>query len=560
MQRKTLNLVQGTAAWHQHRASHYNASDAPAMMGASKYRTRSDLLREKATGLTADVSEQQQRLYDRGHEAEALIRPQIEQQIGEELYSTTMSAVVDGLPLSASLDGQNLMGDTLLECKLWNEGLAEQVRAGELEPHYVWQLEHQLLVSGAERVIFATGDGERLETMEYRAVPGRAEQLIAGWHQFAKDLADYKPEPVHAEVVAKPVAGFGALSLRVEGRVLASNLDTFKADAEAFIARLPRPSELQTDQDFADGEAAVKACAEAEARIKAAREAALAQMADVDSLLRTAESISETIRAARLALEKAVKAEKENRKVEIVAKARAAYQAHEEGLKAETKGVWLTLAAPDFAGVIKGKRTLSSMKDAVDGVLAQAKIDASESAAHIRAALACLSEETAEHKHLFPDYLTFIGKPLEDIRALVRGRIAEHKAREAERLERERERIRREEQAKLEAQQREAAAENQVVPAPVAAPAPALVSDPTPAPAPIANVQPDRPGARIKLGDINARIAPLSITAEGLASLGFQPVGTERAAKLYAEAQFVGMCHAMADAIYKASVAGKKVA
>ncbi|HLT04809.1 MAG TPA: YqaJ viral recombinase family protein, partial [Pseudomonas sp.] len=256
MQRKTLNLVQGTDAWHQHRASHFNASDAPAMMGSSKYRTRSELLREKATGLAADVSEQQQRLYDRGHEAEALIRPLIEQQIGEELYSTTMSAVVDGLPLSASLDGQNLVGDTLLECKLWNEGLAEQVRAGELEPHYFWQLEHQLLVSGAERVIFATGDGERLETMEYRAVPGRAEQLIAGWHQFAKDLADYQPEPLQAEVVAAPVAGFGALSLRVEGRVLASNLDTFKADAEAFIARLPKPSDLQTDQDFADGEAA----------------------------------------------------------------------------------------------------------------------------------------------------------------------------------------------------------------------------------------------------------------------------------------------------------------
>src|SRR5690606_7852900 len=400
MQRKTLNLVQGTDAWHQHRASHFSASDAPAMMGSSKYRTRSELLREKATGLAADVSGQQQRLYARAHEAEALIRPLIEQQIGEELYSTTMSAVVDGLPLSASLDGQNLVGDTLLECKLWNEGLAEQVRAGELEPHYFWQLEHQLLVSGAERVIFATGDGERLETMEYRAVPGRAEQLIAGWHQFAKDLADYQPEPLQAEVLAAPVAGFGALSLRVEGRVLASNLDTFKADAEAFIARLPKPSDLQTDQDFADGEAAVKACAEAESRIKAAREAALAQMADVDSPLRTAESISETIRAARLALEKAVKAEKENRKYEIVRQARAAYEAYVAELRAETNNVWMQLDYPDFAGAIKGKRTLTSMQDAVDTVLASAKIAASESARHIRAALACLAEETAEHKHL----------------------------------------------------------------------------------------------------------------------------------------------------------------
>lgn len=38
---------------------------------------------------------------------------------------------------------------------------------------------------------------------------------------------------------------------------------------------------------------------------------------------------------------------------------------------------------------------------------------------------------------------------------------------------------------------------------------------------------------RVKLGDINAAIAPLSITADGLASLGFQPVGNAGAAKLY---------------------------
>src|SRR5690606_40152330 len=249
-----------------------------------------------------------------------------------------------------------------------------------------------------------------------------------------------------------------------------------------------------------DGEAAVKACAEAESRIKAAREAALAQMADVDYLLRTAQDISETIRAARLALEKAVKAEKENRRAEIVQRANEAYRAHVEALKAETKGVWLQLAGPDFAGAIKGKKSLSSMKDAVDTVLAQAKIAANESAQHIRAALALLSEETAEHKHLFPDYLNFIGKPLEDIRALVRGRIAEHKAAEEAKAEELREKIRREEAEKLAAEQRakdaEAAKANQQDTTPAAE-----VSEPapTPAPAPIAPVAADRPGARIKL-------------------------------------------------------------
>src|SRR5690606_16519658 len=75
---------------------------------------------------------------------------------------------------------------------------------------------------------------------------------------------------------------------------------------------------------------------------------------------------------------------------------------------------------------------------------------------------------------------------------------------------------------------------------------------PTPAPAPIAPVAADRPGARIKLGDINARLAPLNITADGLASLGFQPVGKEGAAKLYAEADMPRICAALIQVIERA--------
>src|SRR5690606_13600191 len=177
------------------------------------------------------------------------------------------------------------------------------------------------------------------------------------------------------------------------------------------------------------------------------------------------------------------------------------------------------------------------------------KIAANESAQHIRAALALLSEETAEHKHLFPDYLTFIGKPLDDIRALVRGRIAEHKAAEEAKAEELREKIRQEEQEKLAAEQRArdaAAAKAEETPAPVSEPEAAK-------PAPVA-AAPAAPvsTARIKLGDINARIAPLSITAEGLASLGFQPVGQERAAKLYAEADMPRICAALAEVIERA--------
>ncbi|MFT0547892.1 hypothetical protein ACMHYO_16375 [Allopusillimonas ginsengisoli] len=49
------------------------------------------------------------------------------------------------------MDGLTMLGDIVFEHKLWNEELAEQVRAGNLDPHYYWQLEQQLYVAEASR-------------------------------------------------------------------------------------------------------------------------------------------------------------------------------------------------------------------------------------------------------------------------------------------------------------------------------------------------------------------------------------------------------------------------
>ena len=54
---KTLNLIQGDANWHAHRATSKNASDAPAMLGCSEYKTRSELLHEAFTGIRPEVAQ-----------------------------------------------------------------------------------------------------------------------------------------------------------------------------------------------------------------------------------------------------------------------------------------------------------------------------------------------------------------------------------------------------------------------------------------------------------------------------------------------------------------------
>jgi len=92
---KIHNVAQGSAEWHALRSQYFTASEAPAMMGASKYQSRTDLLTAKKTGITPEVTPNQQRIFDKGHATEALARPLVEEKIGEELFHLSYDYVGD---------------------------------------------------------------------------------------------------------------------------------------------------------------------------------------------------------------------------------------------------------------------------------------------------------------------------------------------------------------------------------------------------------------------------------------------------------------------------------
>jgi predicted phage-related endonuclease len=115
------------------------------MMGASKYQTRFDLLKRKATGVAEEIEPAKQALFDRGHEAERVARPIVEAMIGEELFPATVTAEVFGLPLLASMDGITMMEEIIWETKLLNQPLKKAVEQGELDLHYAYQLEQSFL-------------------------------------------------------------------------------------------------------------------------------------------------------------------------------------------------------------------------------------------------------------------------------------------------------------------------------------------------------------------------------------------------------------------------------
>lgn len=495
---KVHNVAQGSAEWHALRAEHFTASEAPAMMGASKYQSRTDLLTLKKTGIAPEVTAQTQRIFDKGHATEALARPLVEVMIGEELYPVVGSK--DNL--LASMDGANMMCDTLFEHKLWNESLVAQVRAEDLAPHYYWQLEQQLLVSGAERVIFVCSDGtdQNFVSMEYRPVPGRAAQLVEGWKQFEQDLTNFELADAPSIVVGKAPDELPALKIELTGMVTASNLKVFEESALAVIDSVK--TTLETDQDFADAKKAVKWCGDVEEAVTAAKKQALSQTATIAELFSSLDRISGHARETRLKVDKLVKAQELLVKTGIKQKAELALADHIAAINKTLGRVTLPGAAVDFAGAMKNKRTIASLQDAVDTELSRAKIDASQRADSIRLNLTSLAEHAAEYNFLFNDVQQLVLKANDDLVSLIKVRINEHQLAEQKKEEAQRERIRQEEQKRLDdAAARRASAAQKVEPAPVVSDAlkPAAQPAPRVAAVPSAKVQakPSRLEARV---------------------------------------------------------------
>jgi predicted phage-related endonuclease len=457
---KTLDLKQGEAAWHAHRANSRNASDAAAMLGCSPYMTRTQLLHAMHTGIRPEPTPDQQRRFDKGHEIEAAKRAVAEAIIGEDLYPVVGSAEVDGIELSASFDGLTMLEDTNWECKSLNADLRAALpytgdpahnQASQLPKAYRVQLEQQCAVSGCNRVLFTASDGQDDDRhCWYYPDPALRAEIIAGWKQLAADSAAYVPPAASAveKIVAETVESLPAPVVQVSGQLtLQDNFKVFEDRLRHFLEhRLIR--EPKTDQDFVDLDAQIKAMKQAREALGAAEAQMLAQVEPVDRAKKTKDMLDKLLQQNLSMAERLLKDEKERRRGEIVAAGVAALKAHIDGLNQRLGKPYMPVIPADFGGCVKGLKSLSSMEDKVSGELARAKIAANDIADRIQINLNWLREHAKDHTALFPDTSTIVLKAHDDLVALAQNRINEHKAAEAKRLEAERERIRKEEQAK----------------------------------------------------------------------------------------------------------------
>lgn len=439
---KTINLIQGTPEWHEHRAKHFNASDAPVMLGVSSYKTRRELLREKVTGLVKDVSSFSQNLREKGHFFEEFARAEAAGIIGASLYPATG---VEG-KYSASFDGITMLGDVIFEHKMLNQRIEKAIKSGEDLPiEYRAQMEQQLLVSGAQKCLFMASSWDDSGTLInmvhvwYSPDLFLRQQIIEGWAQWVIDCANYKPEQEELVIKADPIMSLPAIAVQVTGMVTSSNLDHYKQQADAFFANLPTAKDLQTDEDFLNAEALVKYCGDCEKTLDQTKKSIIAQTNSIDAVIRLLDHIQDTFREKRLELDKGTKARKAHIKEQIIMQGFSDFDSFVAGIKDKNPEIasYFKPDRPNFASACKGK-TIKGHKEHVPLELARARSEAQKIADNLVLKVNLLQEKAAGFEFLFSDRSVILEKTVEDLSNLVELRISLYKELEQEHLENER--------------------------------------------------------------------------------------------------------------------------
>lgn len=189
---KIIQLTQGSQDWLNYRRTMRNASESAAVLGVNPWMTPYQLWLSKTgrsvTKATAAMHH--------GTTMEPAARAAYEDQTGNIMQPLVLQ---DG-PYSASLDGIDLGGQLIVEIKcpykgqastLWNGALVAQV-----PDHYLLQIQHQLMVSGATLAHLWVFDGMQGILLSVGPDPDAMDRIRHGWDQFQCYLDTDSPPPL----------------------------------------------------------------------------------------------------------------------------------------------------------------------------------------------------------------------------------------------------------------------------------------------------------------------------------------------------------------------------
>jgi putative phage-type endonuclease len=187
-----VRMLQGSPEWHEHRRKYRNASETPVVLGKSPWATPYQLWAQKMGLIEPEVTPAMRH----GSELEPAAREAYEARVGVVMQPLV---VVAG-NYSASLDGMTLAGDRILEIKCPVKGrdstLWAAVSVGQLPECYKYQVQHQLMVTGAAVADVWVFDGSEGLLLQVNPDPSSWPRIRAGWDEFMAYVASRSPPPL----------------------------------------------------------------------------------------------------------------------------------------------------------------------------------------------------------------------------------------------------------------------------------------------------------------------------------------------------------------------------
>jgi len=152
---KIINVEQGSPEWLAWRKTVITATDASIIMGNNPWETPYTCWQRKL-GLIGEKESNE--AMERGKRLE----PEARHRFSVNHRLVLLPAVVESTEfdfLGASLDGISSMGGSILEIKCGGSKLNEMAAKGEIPAYYQDQMQHQLLVTGADKCYYYCYDG-----------------------------------------------------------------------------------------------------------------------------------------------------------------------------------------------------------------------------------------------------------------------------------------------------------------------------------------------------------------------------------------------------------------
>src|ERR1700731_1843196 len=149
-------IKQNTPEWLEMRKNKVGASDAPAIMGVSPYKTAFQLWEEKMS----TTMPTQNYVMKRGHDLERIARVELEIELEMPLIPSIKLSTKRSW-MMASLDAMSLDERVIAEIKCPGAEDHNLALLGQVPEKYFPQLQHQLEVCDLEMVYYYSFDGEK---------------------------------------------------------------------------------------------------------------------------------------------------------------------------------------------------------------------------------------------------------------------------------------------------------------------------------------------------------------------------------------------------------------